>query len=434
MRRIQNITQMSTSHGIDYEEYLGFKSTLPDTLTASELLQIRWIMTHASYFVAGASISIICSNPGFSDLLKQAFHSLDNDITLDAGENEPCDMAIIFDALLNEDLTHVFNQLKANGLLVLRDDIEYSINKPDIEICGLKVYRKPILKEDVDLNIHIFIPVHNGISQTVRCLQSIYNQTLIDSIKITIIDDGSTDGTSQIIKERFPDVSMETGDGSLWWTGSINKGLQSKQHTFQQGDYFLLVNSDVVLNPGTVFSLLTEAVSDRSMCFAPLGFSEDESIACGEAEDGHIFYRFEPSSKMMMQNNNIYSVLSLFGRCTLYPVEVLDQVDSFDAINFPHYWGDTDFSLRAKEFGYKFRISGKTSIMVQHDEETTGSHHVFFAQRRSLKEVLAYLTDIKSLGNVKYLWRFYSRHYPKKKYNFLLKTIIKALMQTRYKV
>ena len=75
----------------------------------------------------------------------------------------------------------------------------------------------------------------------------IINQLVI-FLTITVIDDGSTDNTKQIIGEKFPKVLIISGDGSLWWTGAISLGLQSNQSDFNDNDYFLLVNSDVELS------------------------------------------------------------------------------------------------------------------------------------------------------------------------------------------
>lgn len=429
MLKSKNITKISSLKGIEYEDYLRFKSTLPETLTSHEQLQVRWIMTQASYFTAQATIFIACDDPAKTELIKQALHFVNTDLSLNGKRDEFFDMAIIFDKESKNDYYNTFENVKPNGFLILGDNIDFETELSTLEICGLKIYQKPIQKEDVGFNIHIFIPVHNGIKQTLRCLHSIYTQTIIDVLKITVIDDGSSDGTTQKIEEQFPDVSVLTGDGTLWWTGAINKALQSEQHLFKEDDYFLLINSDVTLGPNTIFFLLKNAIKDRSLCLAPLGFTQDEAIACGEADDGHIFYRFERSSQVMLQNDNIYPVMSLFGRCTLLPIEILEKVGEFDAVAFPHYYGDTDFCLRAKEFGYKFMISGKTAVSVRHDSNSTGTHHSFFSKKRSLREIYNYLTDIKSLGNIKYLWRFYARHYPKQKYKVLVNTLIKSIKQ-----
>ena len=41
-----------------------------------------------------------------------------------------------------------------------------------------------------------------------------------------IVDDGSNDGTQQIVKETYPEVEILSGDGNLWWTGAMHLGVE----------------------------------------------------------------------------------------------------------------------------------------------------------------------------------------------------------------
>lgn len=42
-----------------------------------------------------------------------------------------------------------------------------------------------------------------------------------------VIDDGSIDGTPEMLREDFPWVHTVNGDGSLWWAGAIRCGMQT---------------------------------------------------------------------------------------------------------------------------------------------------------------------------------------------------------------
>ena len=50
-----------------------------------------------------------------------------------------------------------------------------------------------------NIAVSIIIPVYNAEKYLVKCLDSIVNQTL-KNVEIIIIDDGSTDGSSDICK------------------------------------------------------------------------------------------------------------------------------------------------------------------------------------------------------------------------------------------
>ena len=57
--------------------------------------------------------------------------------------------------------------------------------------------------------IYIVIPVHNRIEKTIKCLNSIYMQNEND-IQIVVVDDGSNDGTKQILQEKYPETTCNT--------------------------------------------------------------------------------------------------------------------------------------------------------------------------------------------------------------------------------
>ncbi len=93
--------------------------------------------------------------------------------------------------------------------------------------------------------IYIIIPVFNRKNFTRKCLISLRNQSL-KNFKIIIIDDGSTDNTSEMLKNEFPEVHVIIGDGNFWWTRSINLGV--KYVLENKGDYILLLNNDTELD------------------------------------------------------------------------------------------------------------------------------------------------------------------------------------------
>ena len=66
--------------------------------------------------------------------------------------------------------------------------------------------------------IFVVIPVFNRIDYTKSCLQYLEQQTFPD-IQPIVVDDGSTDRTSEIIRAEFPSVKLVQGSGDWYWTG-----------------------------------------------------------------------------------------------------------------------------------------------------------------------------------------------------------------------
>src|SRR4051794_654183 len=92
--------------------------------------------------------------------------------------------------------------------------------------------------------IYIVIPVHNRLDATRKCLASLHNQTYT-GFRIVLVDDGSTDGTSEFVRESYPDVMVLSGDGNLWWTGAINLGIRYALAQASENYAVLVINNDV---------------------------------------------------------------------------------------------------------------------------------------------------------------------------------------------
>ena len=104
--------------------------------------------------------------------------------------------------------------------------------------------------------LFIVIPVHNRVQLTQGCLLSLRRQTRND-FKVVVIDDGSTDGTSEMVSSSFPESLLLRGDGNLWWTGATNLGVR---HALDWGaTYLMTLNDDVIATEDFVEKMLSWA-------------------------------------------------------------------------------------------------------------------------------------------------------------------------------
>ncbi len=260
--------------------------------------------------------------------------------------------------------------------------------------------------------IAILIPVHNKLDLTRQCLANL--QSLINNatdkvqFKIIIIDDGSTDSTSQWVKEHFPEVILLNGDGNLWWSGAVNKGAQYAVEQLK-ADYILLWNNDVYAAPD-YFSALSEIIekTDKntivgSKIFCDMHFKTVWSVGG----------KFDPySGKLNMTGyfrddthewQQPMEVDWLPGMGTLVPNEVINTIGYWDAENFPQYFGDSDYTLRAKLSGFKNIVFPELRIV--NDISSSGIKKI-----NRFGEIHAALTSVKSLHNLKKNIMFYRRY------------------------
>jgi GT2 family glycosyltransferase len=257
--------------------------------------------------------------------------------------------------------------------------------------------------------IYIVIPVHNRLEATRECLESLRYQTYT-RFRIVLINDGSTDGTSEFVKENYPDVTVLTGDGNLWWTGATNLGVHYALEDCREDDYVLTLNNDTVLPADYLETMMRLARQEPKALIGSIARDYRRRDIC--VDEGVTIRWFSakfiklkaPSSK----SDLFYSVSALPGRGTLIPVCVFRRVGLYDAKSFPHYGADYDLSLRACEIGYRLLLN--PCCYLYSKTQITGLSNVH--NRISFGDCLKSFLSIKSPNNLKIRLRFGRRHAP----------------------
>lgn len=107
-------------------------------------------------------------------------------------------------------------------------------------------------------NLQIVIPMYNVQKYIVACLNSIFSQKTEYTYKVIVIDDGSTDSGTALIKETFKDKDIKI-------IRQANKGTASARNegiAVIEADYVMFVDADDTLKPGAIESLLKKAYEE----------------------------------------------------------------------------------------------------------------------------------------------------------------------------
>lgn len=242
--------------------------------------------------------------------------------------------------------------------------------------------------------IAIVIPVHNRVHLTLQCLTSLARQTYRE-FRILLIDDGSTDGTNEVVKRHFPELEVLHGDGNLWWTKATNFGISHVLQELGDGDYILTLNNDLVVPNDYLEKMISCAARHPQ---AILG-----SLSVDKKDKNRILWAGSTELPMLRQSilSGIWQVNELPGRGMLIPVSVFTEVGLFDDKDFPQYAADYDFSLRAKKQGYSLFLCCDTEVM----SENFGGMQV-----NTWREFFRALADIHSRYCLRVKWKFIRRH------------------------
>ena len=90
--------------------------------------------------------------------------------------------------------------------------------------------------------VAILMACHNRREKTMACLDALLTSDLVTdtALEVFLIDDGSTDGTSNAVSSLYPAVHLIAGDGNLYWNGGMRVAFAAAMH---KGFYFnILVN------------------------------------------------------------------------------------------------------------------------------------------------------------------------------------------------
>ncbi len=199
-----------------------------------------------------------------------------------------------------------------------------------------------------NIKVSVIVPVYNLSQYIGSTLDSIINQDF-KSFELIVIDDGSTDDSLDIIKEKLSKSLIEyeiIHQENSGVSSARNRGIE-----VAKGEYLVFVDGDdyvtgnhlsELYNGETDFSLVQLVKKDGDVLSAPHHYSKT-SISCDE------FIKMELNMQIP------------FNFCQLmYKTSIIKDNNikfSTDAI----YGEDTDFALRALAFGSEIAISNEVT-------------------------------------------------------------------------
>jgi GT2 family glycosyltransferase len=248
--------------------------------------------------------------------------------------------------------------------------------------------------------IHAIIPVHNRLSLTIKCLKSLKKQKYVKDLNIIIVDDASTDGTREYVKKNFPEITILSGNGSLFWGGAVNKGIEYVITIAKCNDWVLLANNDIEFSSNAVEELLNAAEEKkRKSLVGALTVNLDDRqtvIKSGTVVESwflnktkHVYKGLKLSE---ISSKKTIKVDFITGRCLIHPVEIFFIAGNYDSKNFIHYGRDDEFSMRVKKHGFQTLICPNSIVFIKESNQAK--------KNISIESFLFIFFNIKSSSNI----------------------------------
>ena len=218
----------------------------------------------------------------------------------------------------------------------------------------------------------VVIPNWNG-----RDLLEKYLPSIVEALRgdprneIIVVDNGSSDGSAQFLRDHFPSVRVLALGRNLGFGGGSNAGFRAAKN-----DIVVLLNSDMRVQPDFLAPLLETfsdekvfAVSCQIFFSDPNKLREETGLTQGWWENGGLRVRHRDDPNIQVPFPCFYGG---GGSCAFDRLKFL-ELGGFDELLRPFYLEDTDLGYLAWKRGWKVLYQPRSVVYHEH-RGTIGKH------------------------------------------------------------
>lgn len=216
-----------------------------------------------------------------------------------------------------------------------------------------------------------------------KSLHSVYKEKREIQIEVIVVDNASTDGTSEMVKDEFPQVRLITTEKNLGYTKANNLAIRE---VLKEGksDFFLLLNSDCVIQNSAVDQMASYLIENPDVgAVSPALILPNGKFQTGTAGflptawTGFTYFFFffklfpkktksffiEPS--YFSKKRKMKSVEWLSGACIMLRKETIEKTGLMDEKYFI-YADDIDWGKRMKQEGFLLHYLPMLHVLHNH--------------------------------------------------------------------
>jgi GT2 family glycosyltransferase len=213
--------------------------------------------------------------------------------------------------------------------------------------------------------IAALLTCHNRREKTLACLRALTSQMLNAgiSVQVYLVDDGSSDGTTEAVAHKWPEAKIFHGDGNLYWCGGMRVAWQAASES--DPDFYLLLNDDTEMTTDGLATLL-------AVCPEP----EMLRVAVGPIADPdtrlQVYGGWRRKAIAPVPVSGTEELCDTFNaNCTLSPRAVYKAIGIFHHA-YTHAMGDFDYGYAATRNGIQVLQAAKF-VGTCRDNSTKGT-------------------------------------------------------------
>ena len=203
----------------------------------------------------------------------------------------------------------------------------------------------------------VVIPTLNARELLRDALASLAGETVV------VVDNASTDGTEELVERDFPGVRLLRNEENLGFGRAVNLGAAEAE-----SDVLVLVNNDVVCEPGFVTQICAPFADDRvGMAAGVLLQAASPGLidSAGIEVDPTLLAFDYLWNRPVGELERAADPLGPCGGAAAYRLSAFREAGGFDEAFFA-YWEDVDLSLRLRLAGWECRLAPRARALHRH--------------------------------------------------------------------
>ncbi len=242
--------------------------------------------------------------------------------------------------------------------------------------------------------IAVILTVHNRLDKTVACLNAVFNQRekySFFNVDVFLTDDGSTDDTSKILRNRFSAKPLHilSGNGNLYWNGGM---INSWKAAIEHGGYdgYLWLNNDTIVLPNLWNELeQVDEYSRKQFGKGGIYVGSTKDPLTGEFTYGGFEFtnQWTLKDRFLHPNGHFQLCQCAHGNVTYISHDVVEKMGIL-CEQYLHGGGDHDYTYLAYKAGFPLIVL-KDYVGICENDHQQGGYADFLSM--SLKQRIKYL-------------------------------------------